>query len=73
MQKFRVKSLVGDKVHIYPNTFDTQDQVDAFLKQKIPDPELIPRLIKQGLITIYRESVILNRDGKPIEIEGGRI
>jgi len=68
---WRIKSKVNGKDHIYPEGFDAQYQAEDFLKTKLP-AAIIPGLIADGTIKIFKESVILNADGSPIEIESGR-
>lgn len=67
MPCYRVKTKVAGKDHTYPEKFPTKQKAEDFIKEKVP-ATLIQGLMDDGLLSIIRESDILNRDGTPIQI-----
>lgn len=71
-KKWRVKTQFRGEENIYPDKFNSKQEAEAFVKDKMPfkiPATLIESAIAQGLIQFYQESSILDAGGNPIRFD----
>lgn len=67
MSYFRIKTInpQNDVVNFGPDKFKTRAEAESHLKEHLPS-DMIPIMLKQGLIEIIEESDILDKNGEPL-------